>query len=113
MEVAWCDGELDERERKAILQAADDAGIPSDGPGYKLLQQWLAAKPPATMLSAWKDYIEAMADTLKPDDYHRVRDNLLTRAKQVASATGGILGLGKISAAEQKKLDELVAAFTK
>jgi hypothetical protein len=113
VEVAWCDGELDDRERKAILQAAGDAGIPPDGPGYKLLQTWLAAKPPATMLSAWKDYIEAMATTLKPEDYDRVRDNLLARAKHVAGAAGGILGLGKISATEQKKLDELASAFTK
>ena len=113
VEVAWADGELDDRERKAVLKAADDAGIPHDGPGYKLLQEWLAAKPPATMLSAWKDYIEAMAETLPPEDYASVRDNLLTRAKQVASAAGGFLGMGKISDAEQKKLSELEAAFVR
>ncbi len=111
VEVAWADGELDERERKAVLQAADDAGIPHDGPGYKLLQEWLGSKPPAHMLSAWKDYIEAMAETLPPDEYAKVRDNLLTRAEQVAKSAGGFLGLAKISDAEQKKLDELKAAF--
>lgn len=111
VEVAWADGELDERERKAVLRAADAAGIPHDGPGYKLLAEWLAAKPPAQMLSAWKDYIEAMAETLAPEDYARVRDNLLTRAKEVATAAGGFLGMGKTSDAEQKKLSELEAAF--
>ena len=90
VEVAWCDGELDDRERKAILQAASDAGISVDGPGYKLLQEWLKAKPPATMLSAWKDYIEAMAETLTPDDFNRVRDNLLTRSASRRRAAGGI-----------------------
>jgi hypothetical protein len=111
VEVAWADGELDDRERKAVLKAADDAGIPHDGPGYKLLQEWLGSKPPAQMLSAWKDYIEAMADTLKPEDYASVRDNLLKRAEQVAKSAGGFLGISKISDAEQKKLNELKAAF--
>jgi hypothetical protein len=113
VEIAWADGELHDRERQAVLQAADAAGIPHDGPGYKLLQEWLAAMPPATMLSAWKDYIEAMAETLSPEDYNRVRDDLLTRAKQVAMAAGGFLGLGKISDAEQRKLSELEAAFVR
>jgi hypothetical protein len=113
VEVAWADGELDDRERKAVLKAADEAGIPHDGPGYKLLQEWLADKPPAQLLSAWKDYIEAMAETLQPEDYAKVRDNLLTRAKQVAQSAGGFLGIGKISDAEQRKLDDLEATFVR
>jgi hypothetical protein len=39
------------------------------------------------------------------------RSEILARTRAVASATGGFLGLGKISRVEQKVLDELFAAF--
>ena len=113
VEVAWADGKMEKRERDAILQAADDAGVPKDSPGYRLLSEWLAERPDAQLLSCWKDYIAALADTLDAEDYAKVRDNLLARAREVAEAAGGILGLGSISSAEQDKLAELEAAFKK
>ena len=113
VEVAWADGRIEKNERDAVLQAADEAGIPEDGPGYQLLKEWLSAKPDMELLSCWKDYIAALAHTMDDESYAQVRDNLLGRARDVAEASGGILGLGSISSAEQKKLDELKAAFAK
>ncbi len=111
VEIAWADGEMNAKERAAICQAARDAGIPKDGPGYQLLEQWLAKKPDRDVLAAWKDYVAALAESLDADEYALVRDNLVARAQGVAESAGGILGMGKISAIEQKKLDELRAAF--
>ena len=111
VEVAWADGKMEKNERDAILKAADDAGMPHDGPGYRLLNEWLVQRPDDALLSCWKDYIAALADTLDADGYAQVRDNLLTRARQVAASAGGILGLGSISSEEKAKLAELEAAF--
>jgi hypothetical protein len=111
VEVAWADGTLDEREKAAVLKAADEAGIAKDAPGHRLLDQWLAKKPDMTLLAAWKDYIAAMAETLDQQGCTKVRANLLNRARDVATAAGGFLGMAKISPAEQKKLDELERAF--
>jgi hypothetical protein len=36
---------------------------------------------------------------------------VIARATSVASAAGGILGLGKVSKAESAKLEELAGAF--
>ena len=113
VEVAWADGRMEKNERDAVLQAADEAGIPKDGPGYKLLNNWLANKPDMKLLACWKDYIAALADTMNADCYAQVRDNLMERARNVATSAGGILGIGSISGPEQKKLDELEAAFSK
>ena len=113
VEVAWADGRIEKNERDAVLQAADEAGVPKDGPGYRLLNEWLANKPDMKLLSCWKDYVAALADTLDEKAYAQVRDNLLDRARDVATAAGGILGLGAISTAEQEKLQELEAAFKK
>jgi hypothetical protein len=49
---------------------------------------------------------------LKPGEKRALRDELLGRARQVAEATGGFLGLGnKISPEEQVVLDELAKVF--
>lgn len=114
VEVAWADGSIAESERKTILKAALESGIAADGPGYRQLEAWLDKRPDAEMLAAWKHYIAELASRLDQPSIDRVRDNLLTRAKQVAtSAGGGILGLGAVSPSEKRKLDELEAAFRK
>ena len=108
VEVAWADGRMEKNERDAVLQAADEAGVPKDGPGYRLLNEWLEDKPDMKLLACWKDYIAALADTLDDESYAQVRDNLLQRARGVATSAGGILGIGSISSTEQAKL---AAAF--
>ena len=61
IEVAWADGEIELNEREAVLQAADEAGIPKGGPGYCLLHDWLEQRPRPEMLAAWKHYVAALA----------------------------------------------------
>jgi hypothetical protein len=41
-----------------------------------------------------------------------VRNELLRRARSVAEASGGILGIGKISASEEKVLADIEATFS-
>lgn len=113
IEVVWADGRMEKNERDAVLKAADEAGIPEGGPGHRLLEPWLAQPPDAALLSAWKDYVAALAQALDEETYAQVRDNLLARARDVAAAAGGILGVGSISAVEKQKLAELEAAFGK
>lgn len=111
VEIAWADGKMDDKERAAILSAADDAGIAKDAPGYRLLNEWLNDPPEPALLAVWKDYVAALAHTLDQAGYDQVRDNLISRARKVAEAAGGFLGMKKISDAEQKKLNELEQAF--
>ena len=111
VEVAWADGRIEKNERDAVLEAADKAGVAKDGPGYQLLHDWLEEKPDGKLFDCWKQYVAALAGSLDEQLYATVRDNLLDRARDVATAAGGILGLGSISAAEKAKLEELKAAF--
>ena len=41
VEVAWADGTLSRKERKAILEAAADNGVRPGKPSYELLESWL------------------------------------------------------------------------
>ena len=110
--VAWADGNVDINERKAVLCAAQRSGIDKEHAGYQLLDCWLKNKPDDKLLAIWKDYVATLS--LKLDEASRgtLKEGLLGRARTVAEAAGGILGLGnKVSKPEQAVLDELERAF--
>lgn len=113
LEVAWADGELDPREQAAILKAAETVGIAEGWPSYKLLAEWLQTAPQPHLTALWRSYLEALTADMTSGERARLREDLMARARNVAEAAGGFLGLvGKVSAAEAAKLRELEAALS-
>ncbi len=109
--VAWADGKLSDKEREAILHATLETGIAKHSPSYECLMAWLEEKPDGELFQAWKDYVQALRETLSDADRLALRDGLVHRAREVAAAAGGFLGIGKISETEQAELDRITAAF--
>lgn len=106
--VAWADGNPDEEERRAVLAAADGAGIPAGTAAHALLDHWLAQHPPQDLLSLWTDYVHALA----PEARAALHKDVMARAHQVAEASGGFLGLmSKTSTNEKAMLKRLEDAF--
>jgi tellurite resistance protein len=113
VEVAWADGNIDDKERTAVLSAAEQAGLSRESAAFQLLEGWLAVQPGRRVMAAWKDYVGSLANTLSPQAKATLRQDLLGRARAVAKAAGGFLGLGsKVSRSEQAVLDELEQAFS-
>ena len=111
--VAWADGEIDEKEREAVLAAAAEAGIEEKGPGHQLLGRWLSNRPPPQLLATWTGYIRAISPTLSEGALERLKSDLLGRARKVSEAAGGFLGAGwKTSPAEREVMAKLEKAFT-
>ena len=109
VEVAWADGDLDAKERRAIMERA---GIARESTEGALLDAWLDRRPDAKLLAAWTQTVQAMRSGLAPDDRARLKTSLLERARAVAAASGGIFGVGsKVSQAEADMLVKLEAAF--
>lgn len=110
--VAWADGDVDEKEREAILKAVQEKGLDPFHPAYQLLTSWLEVTPGNKLFSMWKSYIQNLRRTMDKESFESLRDDILGRANDVAEAAGGFLGLGrKISAAEKDELERLEAAF--
>lgn len=110
--VAWADGNLDIKERQAVLDAAARKGLDAEHPGHQLLQQWLQRKPDAQLLAVWKGYVATLSQTLGQSAKDALKADLLGRARAVAETAGGLLGFGnKVSKTEQAALDELEEAF--
>ncbi len=112
VEVAWADGSIAAREREAIVRAAEAAGLHKGSAGYGLLESWLEEKPEPKLRQLWEEYVRALSQSLDPQARQRLRDEVMGRARAVAEAAGGFLGLGpKVSAAEEAVLRELAQAF--
>jgi hypothetical protein len=108
VQVAWADGDVDEKERAAIMDAAAEVGVQKGSANADLLEEWLKFKPDREILKAWEEYVEALTDTLSAEEGKKLRSALLTLSREVAQASGGLLGFGdKISKAERTVLDEL------
>jgi hypothetical protein len=111
--VAWADGEMDDRERRAILKAAEERGVSPDSPGRQLLESWLDTKPSPRLLEVWKKYVCAIWEEFSEDERREMRRRSLDRAREVAEAAGGFLGLtSKISPAEQAVIEELESVLS-
>ncbi|HKA14663.1 MAG TPA: hypothetical protein VKH41_06575 [Myxococcota bacterium] len=111
VEVAWADGRVEERERKAVLTAARDHGLHRTAPGYVLLEHFLRKRPEASLFASWGAFMTELAAELSPSERAALSKEIVDRARKVAAAAGGILGLGSISEAETRVLAALERPF--
>ncbi len=112
VEVAWADGKIEASERKAVLSAAEANGITSSSPSYLLLESWLAHRPDGRLLEVWGEFIVKLCSELGETERDALKNQLIGRARSVAEAAGGFLGMGnKVSAEEEVVLTQLSKAF--
>jgi len=112
VEIAWADGKIDETERQAVLAGAAANGIVSGSPGYRVLENWLAHRPDGRLLEVWGAFIVGLCAELGASEREALKQQVLGRARSIAEATGGFLGLGnRVSTEEEIILAELAKAF--
>lgn len=112
VEVAWASGAVEPQEHRAVMTAAEANGVVSGSPSHQLLTGWLENKPDPLLLETWTGYVKQLYSQIPPAEQRALRDELLGRARNVAEAAGGFLGLGnKVSPAEEAVLAELGKAF--
>jgi hypothetical protein len=110
--VAWADGSIQPQERAAILKAASDKGIEPGSLAWQMLESWLSKRPDPKLVDAWKRYVQSIWPSLTAKEHDEIREMGLERARHVADAAGGFLGLtSRISASEQAALDEMATLF--
>ena len=105
--VCWADGSLEDKEKKAILQAATERGIKPGTANYAMLEAWLKEKPTQKLMDAWKKYTRGIWEQLTKDEQVLMRVNIVGRAREIAEAAGGFLGVGSISPKEEALLKEM------
>jgi hypothetical protein len=110
--IAWADGQIEPRERDAVLKAAAAQGVTPDSVAGKMLDSWLLQQPGAELVDAWKRQMRALWPQLSPNERDEIRKSALERARSVAEAAGGFLGLtSRISPQEKAVLEDLAQAL--
>jgi hypothetical protein len=112
VEVAWADGHMDDKERRAVLSAAEAGGVSTGTASHDLLESWLDRKPDKQLIGLWGEYIVGVCSQMNASQRESLKREVLGRARTIAESAGGIMGLGKkISPDEAAVLTELEKAF--
>ena len=113
VEIAWADGGIDDKEARAVTDAAIKSGMPPEGPAIKGLQDWLKRGPTADGKLAWKMFAGELRKKLTPAELTSFRNDLLSYAHSVAKASGGVFGFGgSQSPSEKRVMEEMTKALT-
>ncbi len=108
VQIAWADGFPSTKDRTAVLDSVHEAGICEGTPCHRMIEEWLNHRPSSRLWSDWSVYAKSVCGKISPQARESLKTQTLTRAKRVASASGGIPGLlSPISYAEQSILREM------
>ena len=113
VQVAWAEGGVSPAERRLIVELARSRGIESGSPADQQLTAWLDRRPPASVFERATRLIRAMLDQHGAAAMDLSADGLIKYAESIASASGGMLGIGRISAEERKILENLASKLKK
>jgi hypothetical protein len=107
IQMAWAEGGITSAERQLLVTLARQREIAAGSPADTLLSEWMASKPSEAVFARATRLIRAMLDAGGPDSEaagHWTADEVIQYSESIAAASGGIFGLGKISADEREVL---------
>jgi regulator of sigma D len=110
--VAWADGEVDEKEKSAVMECTDNDIFKKNLIDSELIDSWLSNRPPQNLIDAWMHYVEGLCTALDAEELDELRKEIMSHCDKVARASGGLLGIGKISGKEEEVIRQLETAFT-
>ena len=107
--VAWADGAVQKGERAAILRVLEQRGITPGSEAFRTIETLLEEKPSDTYMQESMAVLHELTGGLGNDRSKAIVDLCI----EVASASGGFLGLGrKIGNEEKKLIDDIVRGFS-
>jgi hypothetical protein len=112
VEVAWGNGRIDANEKREVQRAAHEHGIDKDSSTGQLLNAWLESQPPAELMDAWIAYARELVKQMDPEAATNLRESLAQEMKEVAQASGGLLGYAAVSKGESKVMQQVLDALT-
>ena len=107
IQVAWLKS-LTSAERDWLVDHIKTTQTPAlDAAAQARLGEWLSASPSDELYLAARQALALQIGTLGPDAAQALRDKVLNAARGVSAASGGILGIGSVSADEKAAIDAL------
>lgn len=113
IQVAWAEGGISTAEREMIVNLARTRDIEPGSAADEQLQAWLHTRPSDDTFRKAGRLIAAILDHPGGTEMHVSADDLLKYCEQIANASGGLFGFGKVSAEERMALEEIASQLKK
>jgi tellurite resistance protein len=111
LQVAWAEGHVTPAERALILEVAGHRGIVADSAAGRQLARWLEHAPAPSVFTGGMRLIKAMLAAAPVGGGALSADELVKYSESIAHASGGILGIGSVSASERAVLEQIETAL--
>ena len=109
LQVAWAEGTVSAPERALILDFARRRGIAEGTEADRQLGMWLDTRPAPVVFAQAKRLTNAILAADGAADLSG--DDLVKECEAIAAASGGLLGIGRVSAEERSALQEIASAL--
>ena len=109
LQVAWAEGGVSAQERRLIVDLARRRGIAEGTVADQQLSEWLERSPDASVFRRAERLIAAVLAAGSSAAGDLTADDLVKYCESIAAASGGILGIGKISAEERAAITDIAA----
>jgi hypothetical protein len=109
VQMAWAEGGVTPAERSLIVTLARARGIQEGGAADRQLSDWLDHRPGEHVFTHATRLIRAMLAA--PGHGDMTADDLVKHCESIAAASGGILGINRVSAEERQLLATLAAGL--
>ena len=115
VEVAWADGLVSGRERKALVGIAAERGVYMGSRAHGMLLAMLEEPPCAPYFAEARDVLTLVVDAMPEMEANMRRAEVIDYCREVAEASGSLLarlGLGDAtSEVERAAIDRVTARF--
>jgi len=109
IQVAWAEGGVSGAERTQIVALARKRGIAEGSVADIQLSDWLSTRPREHVFAGATRLIRAMLAAGSAETRDLTAEDLVKYCEGIAAASGGVLGIGKVSAEERAALNDIAA----
>jgi hypothetical protein len=109
VQMAWAEGSVSDRERELIVQAARTHGVDAGSNADRMLAGWLSERPSEAFFAKTLRAVAAILNVQPPEEREASQRDLLSYCSAIASASGGVLGFGKVSEDERRMLARIMS----
>jgi hypothetical protein len=109
VQVAWAEGGVSNAERTLLIQLARSRGIAEGSAADRQLADWLANRPSTDVFARSTRLVRAMLAAGGQSETAMTADDLVKYCETIASASGGLFGINRVSAEERKLLAAIAA----
>jgi hypothetical protein len=113
VQVAWAEGGISAQERALLTEAARAHGVEEDSEAARTLAGWLETRPDEAFFGRAISILGVLLSARSPEEQKHGHESLVAMCEELAAVSGGLLGFGRVAAAEKLVIDRVAAELAK